>query len=70
MKFILVMTICSATFQTCLPPSDVQPVYDSHYDCATAGYLNSIGVLQSLDVDSVNDNQLVINFKCYPQSNI
>ena len=70
MKFMLVMTICSATFQTCLPPSDVRPVYDSHYDCATAGYLNSIRVLQSLDVDSVNDNQLVINFKCYPQSNI
>ena len=70
MKFMLVMTICSATFQTCLPPDSSQTVYDSYYDCATAGYLNSIGVLKSLDVDSVNENKLVVNFKCYPQSDI
>ena len=70
MKFILVMTICSATFQTCLPPSDVQPVYDSHYDCATAGYLNSLGVLQQMDTENVNDNKIVINFECLPQTPI
>ena len=70
MKFMLVMTICSATFQNCLPPSDVQPIYDTHYDCATAGYINALGVLQELDVNSVNTNKLVVNFKCYPQSDI
>ena len=67
---MLVMTISSATFQTCLPPSDVRPVYDTHYDCATAGYINALGVLQELDVNSVNTNKLVVNFQCLPQSNI
>ena len=66
---MLVMTICSATFQTCLPPSDVRPVYDTHYDCATAGYINSLGVLQQMDNEYVNDNKIVINFECLPQTN-
>ena len=69
MKFILVMTLCSATFQTCLPPNSSQTVYDSYYDCATAGYINSLGVLQQLDIENVNDNKIVINFECLPQTN-
>ena len=67
---MLVMTICSATFQTCLPPSDVRPVYESYYDCATAGYINSLGVLQQMDNENVNDNKIVINFECLPQTPI
>ena len=69
MKFILVMTLCSATFQTCLPPNSSQTVYDSYYDCATAGYINSLGDLQQLDIENVNDNKIVINFECLPQAN-
>ena len=67
---MLVMTICSATFQTCLPPSNIQPIYNSYYDCATAGYINSLGVLQQLDVSNVDDNKIVINFECLPQTDI
>ena len=67
---MLVMTICSATFQTCLPPDSSQTVYDSYYDCATAGYINSLGILQQLDNDSVNENKIVISFECLPQTDI
>ena len=70
MKFILVMTLCSATFKTCLPPSNITPVYESYYDCATAGYINSLGVLQQMDTENVNDNKIVINFECLPQTPI
>ena len=70
MKFMLVMTLCSATFKTCLPPSNITPVYESYYDCATAGYINSLGVLQQMDNENVNDNKIVINFECLPQTPI
>ena len=64
------MTLCSATFKTCLPPSNITPVYESYYDCATAGYINSLGVLQQMDNENVNDNKIVINFECLPQTDI
>ena len=46
------------------------PVYESYYDCATAGYINSLGVLQQMDNENVNDNKIVINFECLPQTAI
>ena len=70
MKFMLVMTICSATFQTCLPPSDVRPVYDTHYDCATAGYLHAMNLMREMGQDFVNEEEIVIGFKCRPVSEI
>ena len=69
MKFLLIMQVCSALHLSCMDEMTAGE-YKTHFDCATAGYLNSIGVLQSLDVDSVNENKLVVNFKCYPQSDI
>ena len=69
MKFLLIMQVCSALHLSCMNEMPAGE-YKTHFDCATAGYLNSIGVLQSLDVDSVNENKLVVNFKCYPQSDI
>ena len=69
MKFLLILSVCSATFQTCLPPVKNDVFYDSHFDCATAGYINSLGVLQQLDIENVNDNKIVINFECLPQAN-
>ena len=64
MKFMLVMTLCSATFKTCLPPSNITPVYESYYDCATAGYLNAMGLMRELGPDEVNRSQITIQFKC------
>ena len=64
MKFMLVMTICSATFQTCLPPDSSQTVYDSYYDCATAGYLNAMGMMRDIGVEQTNEQRIVISFQC------
>ena len=65
---MLVMTICSATFQTCLPPSDVRPVYDTHYDCATAGYLNAIGLTREVGQTIVDRDRITVKFECKPVS--
>ena len=64
MKFLLVLSVCSATFQTCLPPVSNDVIYDSHFDCATAGYLNSIGMMRDMGVEQINEQRIVISFKC------
>ena len=64
MKFLLVLSVCSATFQTCLPPVSNDVIYDSHFDCATAGYLNALGVMRELGIKETNKQRLVVSFQC------
>ena len=70
MKFLLVLTVCSAVAEVCLPPAEMWPLYDSHYDCATKGYDIAAGMMTDLGQDYVNNNQLVIGFKCRPNLDI
>ena len=49
MKFLLVIQICSAILQQCTEPLQIN-TYNSHYDCATAGFLKGITVLRELGV--------------------
>jgi hypothetical protein len=43
MKFVLVLTLCSSIYNSCMKPVPVDEVFDSHYDCAIAGYAFSGG---------------------------
>ena len=62
MKFLLVLTVCSAVAEVCLPPGEMWPLYDSHYDCATAGYLNSMGLMRAFREPKVNDDKIMVAF--------
>ena len=53
MKFTLIMTICSQIYGTCLPPFEQDYLYDSHFDCATIGYLRSFDVLNKLGAEDI-----------------
>ncbi len=64
MKFLLILSVCSASFQTCLPPIKNDVFYDSHFDCATAGYLNAISMMREIGVEQTNKQRIVISFKC------
>ena len=64
MKFLLIMTVCSQINAQCLPPMKHDVLYSSHYDCATAGYLNAMGAMRQIGQDLVNRDQVVISFKC------
>ena len=66
MKFLLVLSVCSASFQTCLPPVTNDVLYDSHFDCATAGYLNAIGMTRELGQTVVDRERITIKFECKP----
>lgn len=67
LRFLLIIQICSTVQQQCLEPVPIYPTHDSHYDCATAGYLHSLNTLHNLGSTTVNDNQVIINFSCEPQ---
>lgn len=67
LKFLLIIQICSIVQQQCSEPVAIYPTHDSHYDCATAGYLHSLNTLHNLGSTTVNDNQVVIKLSCEPQ---
>ena len=48
-----------------------QPVemgtYNSHYDCATAGFLKGMTALRELGEEYVNEKRMLMNFACKSQ---
>ncbi len=62
---MLVMQICSVVNESCLEPffhNSFQ--YATYFECASAGYLNSLKYLNNMEVDFINKNQVVISFQC------
>tara|TARA_R100000322_G_scaffold123097_1_gene80194 strand:+ start:816 stop:977 length:162 start_codon:yes stop_codon:yes gene_type:complete len=43
--------------------------YKAHFDCATAGYLNAMGLMREVGETEVNRSQITIQFKCTLISN-
>lgn len=64
MKFLLSLQICSAVLGQCSTPIDVRPLYQSHYDCASAGYLQSLKTIQNLGQVEVENNKIYVRFSC------
>ena len=69
MKFLLVIQICSVITQQCTQPVEVGR-YKDHYDCATAGFINSMGAIREIGPEEVNTNKLLVNFYCKEQETI
>ena len=64
MKFILILKVCSVVHLNCLPELNDSFLFNSWSECASAGYLRSIKIINSMDSDVVNANKVVVNFKC------
>jgi len=64
MKFMLMLKVCSVVHMSCLPEISDSFVFNSWSECASAGYLRSIKIINSMDSDVVNTNKIVVNFKC------
>ena len=65
MKFLLIMQVCSALHLSCMDTMEVC-MYKTHFDCATAGYLNAIGLTREVGQDVVNRDRITIKFECRP----
>ena len=63
MKFLLIMQVCSALHLSCMNEMPAGE-YKTHFDCATAGYLNAMGLMRELGEPEVNRAQVTVQFKC------
>ena len=61
---MLILKVCSAVHMNCLPAMNDSFVFNSWSECASAGYLRSIKIINSMDSNVVNANKIVVNFKC------
>ena len=64
MKFILILQLCYAAQNMCLPPMELKSVYPSHKECAIAGYKQAGSFIEAMDSKLVNDNKMLIKFWC------
>ena len=46
MKFILILQMCYAAHNMCVPPMELTTIYPSHKECAIAGYKRSGSIIQ------------------------
>lgn len=53
-----------------MAPITKDQYFDSHYECATYGYNLAREMMTELGQDYVNNNQLVIGFRCEPKMDI
>jgi hypothetical protein len=69
MKFLLTIQICSVLMQQCTEPFKMG-FYDSHYDCATAGFIQGLSGLREFGKEYTDEKRMLINFSCTPQESI
>ena len=67
MKFLLIVQVCSAIHMSCMNPMHVGE-YSTHFDCATAGYLNAIGLTREVGQTIVDRDRITVKFECKPVS--
>ena len=65
MKFLLIMQVCSAMQMSCMDRMDAG-IYKTHFDCATAGYLNAIGLTREVGQVVVDKDRITVKFECKP----
>ena len=65
MKFLLIMQVCSALHMSCMDTMEVG-MYKTHFDCATAGYLNAIGLTREVGQVVVDKDRITVKFECKP----
>ena len=63
------MQVCSALHMSCMDSMEAG-IYKSHFDCATAGYLNAIGLTREVGQDVVNRDRITVKFECRPINEI
>ena len=69
LKFALIISICSSLDGSCLYPFKADKLFNTHYDCAVAGYQHSQTMLRSFGKDRVNKSKVIISFKCKSMEN-
>ena len=64
-KFILTITFCSSLYNQCLQPITISDTYNSHRECAIAGYKKTLEVFKALPIETVNRDLVYGKFSCH-----
>jgi len=64
MKIILIIYMCSAVANECLPSIQINEVYNDMFDCYLDGYKKSIDMLEKMGRDEVNKHEIFTKFTC------
>ena len=69
MKFFLLLWVCSAINGSCMvPPLQNPQLFNSHYECVNAGYLDGLQMVQAMGRNEVEKNRLFVAFNCKPET--
>ncbi len=64
MKIMLILVICSSIQGTCLEPYTWPERFNTHYDCLTFGYEESLKKMKEIGRTEVNRYNTSIKFYC------
>ena len=67
---ILSIIICSQLASTCSEPFTWPEKFDSHYDCLTFGYKESLNKMKEIGRSESNKHGIYIRFVCTPEEMI
>ena len=71
MKYFLLLWVCSAINNACmLPPLQSSQIFNNHYECVTAGYLEGLQMVQAIGRIEIEKNRLFVAFNCKPETSI
>ena len=64
MKFVLTMIICSAVANQCMPPFQIDKVYNDGFDCMVDGYKIALDKTEEIGREDINESKIYIKFSC------
>ena len=71
MKYFLLLWVCSSISGSCMvPPIQKSQLFNSHYECVKAGYLEGLQMVQAIGRIEIEKNRLFVAFNCKPETSI
>ena len=68
MKFMLIVYACSVVYGACSEGVQSPELYNTHKECALAGYQTSIKAINILEESLVNKEKIFYKFNCLSTS--
>ena len=58
------MIMCSAVANQCMPPFQIDKVYNDGYDCMVDGYKIALDKTEEIGREDINESKIYIKFGC------
>ena len=65
-KYIMMIKVCSALYGSCMPEFQHKVVFDSWYNCAQSGLVETKLLMIDIGPEVVNRDMITVSFVCKP----